>query len=84
MEREEIEVAVTFIVRDLVDDDTLVLDTEMTGADLPGWDSFVHVEFVAALESRFEVTLPLAEVEGWRTLADAVASVEQRTADSEA
>ena len=77
MQREEIEGAVTFILRDLVEDDAFVADTTMTAADLPGWDSFTQVEFVAALESRFDIRLPLAEVETWQTLEDALTTVER-------
>ena len=78
MQRDELEYGVTLIVRDLVEDDGFVATTNMTTADLPGWDSFTQVEFVTALESRFGVELPLTDVETWRNLGDALASVADR------
>ena len=58
MEHAQLESAVTDIVRDLAEVDTLVLDTDMAAADLPGWDSFTHVEFIAALEDPSKSSYP--------------------------
>ena len=78
MEQAELETGVTEIVRDLAEDDTLVLDTATTAADLPGWDSFDQVNFVVALEDRFHVVLPLIEVERWRNIGDTLESLRRK------
>ncbi len=75
MERAELETGVTDIVRDLMENDDLRLDTEMSARDLPGWDSFTQVNFVAALEDRFGVQLALHDVERWRSLGDVLVSL---------
>ncbi len=75
MTEAELEEGVAYIIRDLVDDDALPLDTTMSAKDVPGWDSFTQVEFIAALEDRFSLQLPLAEVEQWQTIDDVLLSL---------
>jgi acyl carrier protein len=41
------------VFRDIFNDDTLVLNDDMTSQDVAGWDSLAHVNLMFAIESAF-------------------------------
>jgi acyl carrier protein len=43
------------IVRRLLKDDTIELSDDTVAADIPGWDSLAHVEFMLRVEEAFSV-----------------------------
>jgi len=45
---------------------------------LENWDSIQHLNFVLALEARFQIELSAEDMEGARSIADAVRIVEAR------
>ena len=62
------------ILRGLLDDESIVLTAETTRADVPGWDSFAYVSFIAAVEQQFQVKFKVAEIESFRTVGEIVAA----------
>ncbi len=63
MTTEAIYAQLTEIFRDLFDDDSIVLTSQTTAADIPGWDSFNHINLIVACESKFKVKFNTAEIE---------------------
>ena len=43
------------VIREVLDDDQLVLTDAMTARDVEGWDSLGHINIMFALESEFGV-----------------------------
>jgi len=41
------------VFRAVFDDDSLVLTPETTAADVPGWDSFAHINLMFSIEEAF-------------------------------
>jgi acyl carrier protein len=76
----EIYEQLTEIFRDLFDDDTLVLRPDITAADVPGWDSFNHVNLIVAVEARFNIKFKTAEIEGLRNVGHLVEVIESKLA----
>jgi acyl carrier protein len=66
------------ILRGLLDDDTIVLTRETTREDVPGWDSFAYVSFMAAVEQRFVVKFRVADIESFKTVGEIADAVERR------
>ena len=57
----EIESRLEQIARDVFDDDELVLTDSMVAADVPGWDSLGHVNFMYSIEQAFGISFSEAE-----------------------
>ncbi len=56
---------------------------DLTAADVPGWDSFRHIDIIMAAEERFGIILETSEIDEMKTLGDLVAIVAARSsADS--
>lgn len=63
----------TQILRDLLDNDSVVLNSDTRRSDIPEWDSFNYVNFIVAIEMRFNVKFGVAEVESFQTVGEIVA-----------
>jgi acyl carrier protein len=51
---------------------------DLTAADVPGWDSFRHIDIIMAAEERFGIILETSEIDEMKTLGDLVAIVAAR------
>jgi acyl carrier protein len=58
------------IVRQLFNDDTIVLRDEMAWSDVPGWDSLAHVNLIFGVEQAFEIRFSDEELDEVGTVAD--------------
>lgn len=72
MTTDQIYAELTEIFRDLFDDDSLVLTPETAAVDVPGWDSFNHINLIVATEARFKIKFQTAEVESLRNVGHLV------------
>jgi acyl carrier protein len=63
----------TQILKDLLDDDSIVLTQETTRGDVDDWDSFNYVNFIVAVETELGIKFRIADVEAFETVGDIVA-----------
>ncbi len=78
MTESEILNGITEIVRDVLDDDEVVLTSESRASDFDEWDSFKHIAIVVATEMRFGVKFKTAEIESLRNAGDFVSLITQK------
>jgi len=43
------------LFREVFNDDALVLSDETTPVEVPGWDSFAHINLMCSIEERFGI-----------------------------
>ena len=79
MTHDTIAAEVADIIRDVLDAPDLALGAETTADDVPGWDSFAHINIVVATEARFGIRFGTAEVEVLHNVGDLVALVARKT-----
>ncbi len=70
MQQDDIYERLTIIFRDVLDDDAIVLRPETSAADLDGWDSFNHINIVAATEAAFHVRFTSSDLEKMTNVGD--------------
>ena len=75
MTDQEILAAMTRVLRDLLMNESIDLDMQTRRSDVPGWDSFMYVNFIVAVEQDLKVKFNIAEVEAFETVGDIVAAV---------
>jgi len=75
MTAEQILASFSQILRDLLGDDSIVLNADTRRHDVPDWDSFNYVNFIVAVEMHFNVKFGVAEVESFQTVGE----IAQRT-----
>jgi acyl carrier protein len=73
MTDQEILATFTRILRDLLDDDSIVLSMDTMRTDVANWDSLSYVAFIAAAEMQLGVKYRIADIESFSTVGDIVA-----------
>lgn len=60
----------TGILRDIFSDKNLVVTRETNADSVRGWDSFVHIQIITAIEKEFKVRFALGELQSLKNVGD--------------
>jgi acyl carrier protein len=66
------------VFRDVFDDESLVLSSEMTAKDVDGWDSLTHVQLIVAVESEFDIEFQTAEISELKNVGDFINLIQKK------
>ena len=72
--------ALSQILGDLLDDESITLTMETRREDVPEWDSLAYVNFIAMIEIRFGVKFKVSEIESFANVAAIVAGINSKLA----
>jgi acyl carrier protein len=78
MERYEILRQVQAVMRDVFDNDGIVLTESTTAADVEGWDSLSHIQLIVAVEKHFNIKFTSKEILSWKNTGELAASIQAR------
>lgn len=68
------------VMRDVFDEDDIVIGPETTAKDVVGWDSLNHVNLVVAVEKRFKIKFTTKEITGLPNVGEFVKAIERKLA----
>ena len=74
----EIKDKLTSVVREVFDDDSLVLSDEMTADDLDAWDSLSHVNLIIAVELAFGIEFKHSEVQSFANVGELLNKIQDK------
>lgn len=80
MQRDQIAKRFTLLLRDLADNNSIVLTDAMTADDVEEWDSLLHVKLLIAMESEFSVRFSTTEINGPRNVGEVYDMLERKLA----
>jgi acyl carrier protein len=80
MTRERVLEKVTGLLREILDDDSVVVGDATTAADVPGWDSFNNINLMIGLEKALGIRFRTHEIEGLRNVGELIDLVGQKLA----
>lgn len=69
------------IFREVFDQDDLTLRPDLSAKDVPGWDSFNHINLIVALEEAYNLTFDTEEIAGMANVGDLVAVLRAKGID---
>ncbi len=72
MEKQIIDEKITEIFREVFNDNTIVINDEMTAADVDNWDSLTHMLMITKVEETFGVRFKLKELNKLKKVGDIV------------
>ncbi len=78
MDRKEINEKITTIFRDVFGDNNLVINDEMTAADVENWDSLTHMLMITKVEEEFGVKFRLKELNKLKKVGDIISILEEK------
>lgn len=80
MSRETINDKLTIIFREVFNDDTILLNNEMTANDVGSWDSLSHMLMIAEVENVFSFKFKLREINKLRNVGVLIELIGTKTA----
>lgn len=68
------------VFRNVFDDDSIILNPEMTANDVDGWDSLSHINLILAIENKFNIRFSQRELLTFSKVGDLQTAIERKTA----
>lgn len=78
MERAEILAKVQDIFRDIIDEESIVLNDTTTAKDIEGWDSLTHIQLVVAIEKFFKIKFTSRVIMSWNNVGEMINSIKDK------
>lgn len=78
MTREEILAKVEDIFREVLANQSIVLNYETTADDIEEWSSLTHVQLISAMEKELNIKFSLREMMSWQNVGEIVNSIEKK------
>ena len=70
MSRTEILEKLTYVFRDVFDDESIVINDATTAEDIEDWDSLTHVTLITEVESVFKFKFKMKDVLGMKNVGE--------------
>ncbi len=78
MNKNEIIEKLTAIFHEIFNDESIVLNDEMTSADVENWDSLTHMLMVTSVEEQFGIKFKLKDLNAMKNVGDIVRIIGER------
>ena len=78
MERNEIIEKITEIFREVFGDKKIIINDEMTAADVENWDSLTHMLMITKVEEELGIKFKLKELNRLKKVGDLISIVESK------
>ncbi len=70
------------VFRDVFNDPELAVTEQTTAADIPGWDSFNHMNLIMAIEERYSLSFTTKEIGQMARVGDLIALLNTKLSGS--
>ena len=81
MERDTIINTIQEIVRDVIDNDEIVLNEKMTAADIEGWTSLSQAQILSAIEQKLGIRFSLKEIIEMKSIGQIVEAIKSKISE---
>lgn len=76
----DIQVAMTEIFRDVLDNDSIELSRETTAEDIDEWDSLAHIGLIVAIEKHFKLKFSMMDVKPLKNVGEFIDLIQRKQA----
>ncbi len=70
----------TSVMRDILDDESLVATPELSARDVETWDSLSNIQIIVAIEKKYGIRFSAAEMSALQNVGEFVNLISQRLA----
>ena len=78
MTRNEILLNIASLLAEILDEDSVILSDATEAPDIPGWDSFVNINLMIAIEKSLDIKFRAHEIEELRNVGDMLDTIEHK------
>lgn len=75
MTREQVLSEVQEILRDLFDDESIVIGEQTTADDIEDWDSLEHINLITSIEKHFNIKFAMSEVTRFKNVGSMIDTI---------
>ena len=79
MTKDDILQLLTEIFRDVFDDESIVVSSQLTASDVPGWDSLTNIRLILTVEKTFGIQFSASEIGKLQNVGDLVSLVRSKS-----
>jgi acyl carrier protein len=79
MDEPQIYARLAEIFQDVFDDDSIVVNHDLSAKDVDGWDSLTHIRLILTVEKAFKIKFSTSDIGKLEKVGDLVALIKQRT-----
>lgn len=72
MEPEFVLAKVQTIVKDILDNEDIIVSRNTVASDIDEWDSLAHIQLVVAMENEFGVRFTSREIQTWKNVGEII------------
>lgn len=72
MSREKALEKVNEIIRDVFDDEDILVTDETVAGDVDGWDSLMHITLIGAIEDEMDIKFAMKDVVGMKNVGQMI------------
>jgi len=84
MNRDEVRAGLERVIRDALEDDSIVIRDATTAKDVDGWNSISHINIVVGAEQRFRVKLTLRELSALNNVGELIDAIVAKSGSADA
>jgi acyl carrier protein len=79
MDEPQIYARLAEIIQDVFDDDSIVVNHDLSAKDVDEWDSLTHIRLILTVEKAFKIKFSTSEIGKLEKVGDLVTLIKQRT-----
>ena len=79
MTSNEIYERLSSVFRDVFDDESIVVSSQLTASDVPGWDSLTNIRLILTVEKTFGIQFSASEIGKLQNVGDLVSLVRSKS-----
>ena len=65
-------------MKEVFEDDSIVVTTETNAEDIENWDSLTHIVLISTIEKKFKLRFALGELQALRNVGDMVKLIQNK------
>jgi acyl carrier protein len=78
MSQEEVMYELTMVVRHVLHNDNVKLDSSSSAKDVDGWTSLTHMQIISELEAHFNIKFKMREIIKLKNIGDLCAAISSK------
>ena len=78
MRKDEILRELNLIFIDILDNENIILNENITAEDIEEWDSLAHIQLAIAIEKHFKIRFTTYDIQNWKNIGDLIKCIESK------